>query len=312
MPAGITETGAVKLSGAWDDVKNFSAVLTLGPYLLIGSDEVGFVQVGRRDDGDPDHYKRVDPIPLAQGESDIESLATDGSAVYALGSHSASRKPSSKKEPTNTADENRREMEKPVEHRAERDHLYKFTFDQTTGQTGPPAEASLRAFLDGNPILGPFAALASKENGIDIEGLAADGTSLYAGLRGPVLRRGLVPVVKFRFSEPDKATLLFVALDGRGIRDLDKVSDGFLVLAGPVGDGDHDCAHRLYFWDGKDCVRDQGVQHGTVRLLGEVPSSQQARAEGIAVTRESPDSYELLVVFDGADRAEAKRLTVRK
>ncbi len=46
------------------------------------------------------------------------------------------------------------------------------------------------------------------------------------------------------------AELRYVPLDGRGIRDIARVSDGFLILAGPVGDSP--LSYELVFWDGND------------------------------------------------------------
>ena len=45
-----------------------------------------------------------------------------------------------------------------------------------------------------------------------------------------------VPVLRFRFDDPEGSYgLRYVNLGGRGIRDIARVKDGFLLLAGPEG-----------------------------------------------------------------------------
>src|SRR6266508_350209 len=76
--------------------------------------------------------------------------------------------------------------------------------------------------------------VASKENRVDIEGLAVKDGRLYFGFRGPVLRDGWVPILVTAWDDVDAAEVRYVQLDGRGIRDIAVVDDGFLILAGPV------------------------------------------------------------------------------
>ena len=97
-----------------------------------------------------------------------------------------------------------------------------------------------------------FAGLPSKENGVDIEGLAAKDGALYLGFRGPVLRENFVPIARVDPSGSDEPELLFVKLGGRGVRDIAATTDGFLILAGP--NGDQDWSFELFHWDGRDMV----------------------------------------------------------
>lgn len=97
----------------------------------------------------------------------------------------------------------------------------------------------LKAFL--NP------AIASKENGLDIEGIAVRGNRVWLGLRGPVLR-GWAIVLDFRVEDtaPGKLGLVrqgdvryhkhFLDLNGLGVRDLCFQGDDLLILAGPTMD----------------------------------------------------------------------------
>ena len=128
----------------------------------------------------------------------------------------------------------------------------RFTLDGG-GNASPVEATSLGPILDADKVLGLFRDIPSKENGVDIEGIAVDGDDLYAGFRGPVLRGNFTPVLRFRFANPSTATeLLFVDLGSLAIRDLTKVRGGFLILAGPVGDGPG--GFHLFFWDGRDCL----------------------------------------------------------
>ena len=97
---------------------------------------------------------------------------------------------------------------------------------------------------------------------------------------------GPVPAVVARY---------FVNLGGLGIRDIAVVEDGFLLIAGPVGDGPGDFS--LYRWDGKDMIPGEGSPGGTVRLLGQFPKAS-GKPEGLAVLAETADQYELLIVYD--------------
>ena len=96
--------------------------------------------------------------------------------------------------------------------------------------------------------LGAFIGLPGKENGFDIEGLAAIGERLFLGLRGPVLR-GWAVVLELRprgdgarlelapFAHERKKRRVrkhFLDLGGLGIRDLCLQGEDLLVLAGPT------------------------------------------------------------------------------
>jgi hypothetical protein len=119
-----------------------------------------------------------------------------------------------------------------------------------------------------------------------------------------VLRNGFVPVLRLRFDEQHDNEILYVNLDGRGIRDLVKVQDGFLIAAGPVGDSP--LSYQLYHWNGADALpgeRQVGdPPRGTTTLLGRIPTPAGGKAEGIALLGEAADHYEVLIAYDGVDR----------
>jgi hypothetical protein len=91
--------------------------------------------------------------------------------------------------------------------------------------------------------------------GLNVEGLA-EGTdgSLLIGFRNP-LREGralLVPLLNpeellrgdaARFGEP-----IGLALGGRGVRSIERIADGYVIVAGPVADAG---SFALYRWSGR-------------------------------------------------------------
>jgi hypothetical protein len=117
------------------------------------------------------------------------------------------------------------------------------------------------------------------------------------------LRNGFVPVLRLPFDDQRDNEILYVNLKGRGIRDLVKVEDGFLIVAGPVSNAP--MSYLLYHWDGADTL--PGVRaadeapRGTTTLLGRIPTPAGAKAEGIALMAESADHYEVLIVYDGIE-----------
>lgn len=100
-------------------------------------------------------------------------------------------------------------------------------------------------------LLRKYVDLPSKDNGLDVEGLAVADENVFLGLRGPVLRGWAVMLELepdffcegfFTLREIGKKGRLyrrhFFDLKGLGIRDLEVVGDELLILAGPTMDID--------------------------------------------------------------------------
>ena len=306
-----------------DHIKNFSAVEVIGEFLLIGPDE-GTETMVFKEDGN--RYKAIAPIALddpAEDEIDIEGIARDGNTVYVVGSHSWRRKNIFSKSRGDLSDRRIREVfedenESP-DREKNRERLFQFEFDPTTGGlvANSRKEIDLNAALTetDNDVLKPFRSIPSKENGVDIEGLAFCDGCLFAGLRGPVLRFNYVPVLVFKFDEPERAKVRYVQLNGNGIRAMVRTAQEFLIVAGPVADGPG--GYFLYHWDGEDCFpgekRDGRVAPlGTTTLLGRIPTPPGAKAEGLAILRDAGDFYEVLVVYDGPKKGHPQTLRVYK
>ncbi len=313
----------VTFSGEIIASEDVSAIAKIGSFLVIGSDEGGgedenenFIQLLKN--VADNRYEVQRNIFLFKGneedggnEMDIEGIATEGDAVYVIGSHSSRRKRIKEEKKYQT---NRKLFrDKKIDDAKNRDWLYRLTLD-AQGKDAAKEKTSLRGIIKKDEVLKTFSDIPSKENGIDIEGIAAKDGWLYVGFRGPVFRENYVPVMKLNFDDP-KGTyeLLYVNLGGRGIRDITSVSDGFLIVAGPVGDGP--ASYQLYHWDGKDSIsgKDRSVEDlGKLSVLAELWRPQNAKAEGIVVLQEQKAAYDIIIVYDGVQKEAVQRFHVPK
>lgn len=295
--ATLTKLGEVAFTGEIAGNNDLSAVGQVGEdRFVIGSDEVGMVQLLRKT---ASGYAVEHDVVLDKKdrEIDIEGIAIDGRTVYVTGSHNRVRDIGKKGGGGVGA----------VKRKETREEFFRFTLDDQ-GRPGKLERRSLMGVLKADAMLSGFSPVASKENGIDIEGLAFWGGRLYFGLRSPVLRDNWVPIISCTFEEPDKtAKLSYVQLGGRGIRDITAIDEGFLLIGGPPGDGDQD--YRLYLWDGVDALV-QGDAHNA-RELAKLPSFGKGKPEGLTVLRRSGAELELLIVCDGLPNGGATRWKLR-
>lgn len=248
--------------------------------------------------------------------ADFEGLTRRGANFFAVTSHSANRE---KQDKSDTRESNARRLSRAgVSTCDSRDQLIKFTMGDRP-QVTVVQQTSLRDFINGSPVLSPFAGLPAKENGIDIEGIAATETELFVGFRGPVLRENYVPVLRL----PQDLTranvmggkIVFVNLGGRGIRDLAPAADedGLYVLAGPNGDEDQTFA--IYQWDGESQIGGNGENGKKPKLLCDLglqgDDKRKSKPEGIALLDGTKDRLRFLIVYDGNAplRAEVRTLS---
>lgn len=301
--------------------KNVSAVAQIGSFLVIGSDEgIGpenenLIQFLEKKDN---HYKVSHDVLLFKGnntdgkEMDIEGIAVEGNRVYVVGSHSLRRK---KVEADKKYKKNRENFhDEAIDRQKNRGWLYRLVIN-AEGEEIDRARISLYDLIQNDGVLKTFSHIPSKENGIDIEGIAVKGEWLYVGFRGPVFRGNYVPVMKLKFDQPQESyELLYANLDGHGFRDIASVSDGFLIVAGPVGDN-RAASYPLYHWDGKDIISGEdraAADIGKMTLLGQIQPPVGDKAEGLVVLEENDMSYELLIVYDGLKDEVGQRFRVGK
>jgi hypothetical protein len=309
---------------------NLSAVRSDGRCLWVAGDETATVERLTPEEegfGNQRVFRLADLVDLpgpAEQEADIEGLARSGGFLWAIGSHSLIRK---RVKPTHSdakairrlsrvrRDENRYVIARlAVQNGA--DGLPELTKSTDDGRTsavfGAAGEPNLADLLADDEHLAPFLAIPAKDNGFDVEGLAVHGETLYAGLRGPVLR-GFAVVLELLPEEagPGRLRLAalddgrpyrkhFLDLDGLGVRDLCPQGPDLLILAGPSMDLDGPV--RVYRWHDA-AVRDTAAVARGDQLTVEIELTYgegDDHAEGIALLPgpEPDDAPRLLVVYD--------------
>lgn len=300
----------IEFKGKVKKDEDISAIQTYGDKLIIGADEGKKIQILREITKNKS-YKADLKIKLSdnKGELDIEGIARNENAFYVTGSHSRKR---NKVDDSLTHKENL-DLLATVESEPNRNGLFRFTLDPDDINEEPDiVRLDLNGLLKNDRHLKLFTEIPSKENGVDIEGIAVDKNhTLYLGFRGPVLRGNFVPVLVTEFDNLSDYHLRFVNLNGQGIRDITKVEEGFLIIGGPVGDGDG--SYDLYFWDGFDSIPATDRQVNSVKKLGEIDIPVKgAKAEGITVVEETDSCYKAIIVYDSAKNGSPALFEINK
>ena len=195
--------------------------------------------------------------------------------------------------------------------------------------TSPPENKNGHKENDKPPSL----AIPGKDNGLDIEGLAARGNRLFIGLRGPVLR-GWAMILEIEVKDAGGGHLAlekigpngrhyrkhFLKLNGLGLRDLYWQGNDLLILAGPTMDLDGPV--HVFRWRGaasilEETITDQDklpmildVPYGGGQLT---PCEEDAEpdvqklgidhAEGMALLADGSAPPSLLIVYDAPKQA---------
>lgn len=319
---------------------NISAIAVKDDLLAVAADEGADILIFKRDK--KFRYKEVahQCIKLdgnkkcgkkgKREEIDIEGLAWGNKHLYVIGSHSLARKTVKKEK---SAKKNRQRL-LTLKAESSREQLFRVPIDKhgKLEEGKKIKQVSLRDLFTTHPLLSRFRSIPSKENGIDIEGLAVkqvecDGEQrdrLYIGFRGPVLRGNLALIMKLDFKKgkfnqtkiPKNPKIHFLNFEGRGIRGMTELGDdGFLLLTGPVGDAvdtPRDFRYRIYRWDGNNDdlggVRPKPVCY--IPIPNKVNSAAiEPKAEDLELLnkgKKPSTPYELAVVFDGAERGGGK------
>lgn len=317
--------------------RDLSAAARAGDSLFVCCDETAGVDRLTECDGhwgDHRHYSLGELVDLPDGpdgEMDIEGLHGDDGWLWVVGSHSLKRdKPEIDTQRPETA---LKEME-DIDRDPNRFFLGRFPLVQKDGGLAPATRAGRRRmahvklhrkkswllkWLKDDPHLAPFLAIPSKENGFDVEGIAAKGLRVWIGLRGPVLR-GWGVVLEMEMKVTGSGHLKPKRIDGGrryrkhllptrglGIRELSFDGEDMLVMAGPTMSGDGP-AHVLR-WSGVKGCRTSGVVHPrSVRQVLELPYRGPVdHPEGLV-----PWGEDWLVVYDSPSeqRLEGEGATV--
>ncbi|MEA5463686.1 DUF3616 domain-containing protein [Leptothoe sp. PORK10 BA2] len=323
----VTFSGKIHQGEDLSAIANFTIDGT--PYLAVGSDESKKQLQLLKQTADQvytiDQNLEIElPTPDDGNEIDIESIAfdPDNTQLYIIGSHSQKRQ--TVKIDKKTAAENRQRLaDANIAPETDRNRIFQVTLKPKTGKVKGEIKTVdyLKTLFAQDDYLKRFIDIPSKENGIDIEGLAYQKGQLFLGFRGPILRGNYVPVMvidqdafdrtkalktkDLKAKDPKPYELRFVQLNGGAIRDMTAVDDGFLIIGGPMGDAPG--PYNLYFWDGTDMV------YGKDRLPPMPPALIQleniqpplgddgtpGKPEGITVLEETITGYKALIIYDG-------------
>lgn len=308
------DAALVKHDGDKDLRQGLSVACWDGEALWLASDETAALErlepVGEGRFGRHASYALADFFELPagrRGEVDIEGVAADGEWIWVAGSHSLRRK-----QPRPTDSEAlgmkriatiSRELNRYLLARLPRTMTRKRAAALRFNKTG---NELLRALAQ-DEHLSPFLALPSKDNGLDVEGLAARDGRLYLGLRGPVLR-GYAIILGVALVDGRRGELRleayakhFLRLGGLGVRDLAAYGDDLLILAGPTMTLAGDTA--IYRWKGgmlADTSKDSLVAPAALKeVLRIAPEDTTGAPEGLTVL----DDKTLLVICDGGRKS---------
>ncbi|MHA6796197.1 DUF3616 domain-containing protein [Pseudonocardia bannensis] len=338
----MTVLGQVELHFHGDVVSsgnhvNLSAVRLEGDVIWLAGDETATVEQLVLDSPTAPtraeaqrSIRLADLVELPGGpddEADIEGIARSGGDLWLVGSHSVVRK---RIKPGNSETKALRRLGtvrrdpnrfvivrlavepgpdgRPVPVRVSRD-------GRVSALVGAAGAENLTDVLTGDEHLGPFLTIPSKDNGLDVEGLAVHGDSLYVGLRGPVLRGWAVVLEVRPVGDPDDPGRLRLGafpdgtryrkhvldLKGLGVRDLCPHGDDLLVLAGPTMSLSGPV--RVHRWHGAAHTEAHRVVRGDeLTLEAELPHGDGVdHPEGIALLPGEPPR--LLVVHDSPSPA---------
>lgn len=316
-----------------------SSVARSGKYLWIAGDEnVSIQRLEELEDGS--YGKAVNfflkdfmDLPVTDDEADIEGMDIAGNYLWLVGSHSYKRKkaredsddPAKEIERLSrvTLDPNRNLLARiPLI----RDEAGAYVLQKACPDPDNPEEtltaarlktsgkkwSQLSEMLKNDQHIGSFIGLPSKENGFDIEGLAAWKDKIFLGLRGPVLR-GWAVILEMKLQEENGQLILkkdeesgehylkhFVNLHGMGIRELTIYGDDILILAGPTMDLDG--TMEVYRWkNGTQHTGNQQVKREDIKSLLQFPYQHAQhgvnKAEGLVLM----NGQSILLVYDSPD-----------
>lgn len=321
-----------------------SAATRTGKYLWVAGDEQTSVQ--RLEETEPDTWGNSKSFQLGEyielisqvDEMDIEGMDFDGKYLWIVGSHSYKRSNISKKKnnPAKaiqkltrvTLDPNRILLARipcvPNEsgayelHQSVPDPEQPETMLQAAKLKHGKTKSQLTKVLQEDEHLKHFIKIPGKDNGLDIEGVAAYENKLFLGLRGPVLRGWAMlleiqpSLNKHNLLKLDKITKggrryrkFFMNLKGMGVRELAPDGKDLLILAGPTMDLDGNMA--IYRWKNVLATEeDDLIGQDDIEQVVSIPYTSKLqgidKAEGMALL----ENRSLLVLYDSPGPGRTK------
>ncbi len=278
-----------------------------GSHCLVGTDELFSVQPGvidrskRRITARPSVPLMKLPAGAKKVEVDVEGIAVapERNAYYVTGSHGVGKKKG--------------------DFQPARLSVFEVPVDPSTGRIDRNRirRGSLAPWLEKSRVFRNFVGKPLQQNGMNFEGIAYAKGKLWFGTRGPNVR-GTSYVIEadpeslFNQGTPHAKEHALAIGDGRGIREITAVRDGFLVLTGnsaaeatkqiPISLARRpDATFELFFWK-------PGQK---VRLIGKVPEVP-GKAEAMLVLEETDAYIDLLVIYDSAPDGGPQAIRVLK
>ncbi|MDR7267718.1 hypothetical protein J2X20_000347 [Pelomonas saccharophila] len=238
----LIAAGAAGAQTRYEGLCDASAAVALDArHFIVADDEHNRLTIYRRGEVRAVSQVDLDKFLKADKEADLEGAAQVGNRIYWIASHAR-----------NSAGKVREDRQR-------------FFATEIRGSTiepiGKPYTVLLADLLAAAPLaplkLSDAAGRAAEAmGGFNIEGLAAapDG-SLLIGLRNPIPqgRALIIPLLNPAALVEGKGPARFgsairLDLGGRGVRSLERIGNGYLIVAGPTGD---EGTFALFRWSGK-------------------------------------------------------------
>jgi hypothetical protein len=251
-------------------------------------------------------------LRASAGELDAEGAATDGRYFYVTGSHSPKRG--------------------TCENNPDSRHVLRLPMDAKTGRALRARNESLVRKRDSGDLWTIMASLPAfkghvgdrkclgteppddapnlkGQRGANIEGLAVKNGRLFFGFRGPaqygetiILSVDAKAFFARRHAKP-VVTRIMVG-ERRGIRDLEAVPEGILILAGPDDDASSEGVGWIIgLWDGKYAAENVVEPKWFARLdldgVKKRECDKELKPEALTLLEKPTDHYRVLILSDG-------------
>lgn len=290
------------------DKMNISALITTPSFIALGSDEGHQIQLFNILPNQVLEPLAAIALTHSTDELDIEGFAWQKPYLYAIGSHSLKRKKIKQKL---TQQENLKRLPQVIKAPA-RYQLFRIKLSADL-QATEIKKLSLSKWLKKHTVLNRFTAIPSKENGVDIEGLAiSPNGQLLIGFRGPVLRGNLTPVLALKLSKKhfkvQSIKSYYLPLNGLGVRGMSEMPKGYLILAGATGA--QSLPYQLFRWNGKNALAGSDIDFHAVKPLCSLPITS-GKPEGIQFIKKSEQSIQFKLVNDGAKNGQLSQYQCR-
>lgn len=289
-----------------------SGVVTWGNYLIVGDDEANVVRVYDKNGGAAISEFDYGTALGLTGEMDFEAMALVGNTLYLTGSHSNDKK---------GVEAPGREVITSLKiTTVDGKPTFTVTADKYTGLVA--ALTAWDAAGAGGHAAGYYGFATSagagivpeNTNGFSIEGLTTSKTddALWLGFRAPQMdnvvrdKALIIAVTNYKdvLADSTKAPnfeAIELNLGGRGIRSIDKASDGsgYLIIAGPSGGASADVPNdfRLFTWDGDKTHQPVELDNNLDALLKVTGGSFESIASPASINA----GTQILLVQDNGD-----------